>query len=89
MSELGLPKEFWVEAINTAIYFVNFFPYSAINFSTSFELGHKQMTDFSGLRIFGCTTCSLTPKKHKTKLDPTSKKCHFLGCASGVKDYSL
>ncbi|OAE35897.1 hypothetical protein AXG93_4259s1010 [Marchantia polymorpha subsp. ruderalis] len=49
-------------------------------------MGH--MSD-SRLRIFGCMAYPLIPKKHMTKLDTTSKKCCFLGYASGVKGYRL
>ncbi|OAE21955.1 hypothetical protein AXG93_242s1390 [Marchantia polymorpha subsp. ruderalis] len=45
--------------------------------------------DYSRLRNFGCTAYPLIPKEHKTKLDPTSKKCRFLGYVSGVKGYRL
>lgn len=89
LSEYGLPGEFWAEAVNTAVYLVNLSLSSAINFSTPSELRHKRMADYSRLKVFGCTTYLLTPKEHRTKLDPTSKKCHFLGYTSGVKGYRL
>ncbi|OAE24056.1 hypothetical protein AXG93_2402s1150 [Marchantia polymorpha subsp. ruderalis] len=89
LSESGLPGEFWTEAVNTVVYLVNFSPSSAINFSTPFELRHKRMADYSVLKVFGCTAYPLTPKEHRTKLDPTSKNCRFLGYASGVKGYRL
>lgn len=77
LNKSRLPKEFWTEAVNTAVYLINLSTSSAINFSTTFELRHKWMADCSRLKIFGCTTSSLTHKKHKTKLDPTSKKYQF------------
>lgn len=89
LSESDLPVEFWAEAVNTAVYLINLFHSSAINFSTSLELRHKWMADYSSLKIFGCTAYTLTPKEHRTKLDTTSKKCRFLGYASGVKGYRL
>lgn len=88
LSKSGLPGEFWAEAVDTAIYLV-ITPSSAINFSTPFELRHKRMVDYGRLKIFGCTASPLIPKEQRTKLDHTSKKCHFLGYASGVKGYRL
>lgn len=89
LSEFGLLEEFWAEAVNTAIYLVNLSPSSAIKISTPFELRHKRMADNSRLRIFGCIAYLLIPKEHRIKLEPTSKKCCFLGYASGVKGYKL
>lgn len=89
LSEFGLPREFWAEAVNTAIYLVHLSPSSAIYFSTPFELRPKRMADYNRLRIFGCTAYPLIPKKHRTKLDPKSKKCRFLRYASGMKVYRL
>ncbi|OAE21677.1 hypothetical protein AXG93_4170s1180 [Marchantia polymorpha subsp. ruderalis] len=89
MSQSGLPYKFWAEAVNTAVYLINLSPSSAIDFSTPFELRHKRVADYNRIRIFGCTAYPLIPKEHRTKLDPTSKKCRFLGYASGVKSYKL
>ena len=89
LSQSGLPHEFWAEAANTEGYLVNLSPSSAIDFKTLFELRHEWMADYSRLRVFGCTAYPLTPKENRTKLDPTSKKCCFLGYASGVKGYRL
>lgn len=89
LSESGLLGEFWAEAINTSIYLVKLSSSGAINFSTPFELRHKRMAEYSRLRIFGCTPYPLIPKEHMIKLEPTSKKCRFLGYASGVKGYRL
>jgi len=89
LSQSSLPYEFWAEAVNTAAYMVNLSPSSAINFSTPFELRYKRVADYSRLRVFGCAAYPLIPKETRTKLDPTSKKCQFLGYASGVKGYRL
>ena len=89
LSQSGLSHEFWAEAVNTATYVVNLSPSSAINFSTPFELRHKRVADYSRLKVFGCAAYPLIPNENRTKLDPTSTKCQFLGYASGVKGYRL
>ena len=89
LSQSGLPHEFWAEVVNTAVYLVNLSPSSAINFLTPFEMRHKRVADYSQLRVFGCDAYSLTPSKDRSKLEPTSKKCRFLGYATDVKGYRL
>lgn len=89
LSESDILGELWAEAVNTAVYLVNLSPSSAINFSTPFKLTHKLMTDYNRLKVFGCNVYPLTLKEHRTKLDPMSKKCHFLGYISGVKGCRL
>lgn len=67
LSESGLPREFWAEAVNTAVYLIKLSHSSAIQFSTPFELMHKRMADYSRLKGFGCIAYPLTPKEHRTK----------------------
>jgi transposase InsO family protein len=89
LSQSGLPHEFWAEVVNIAVYLVNLSPSSATNFLTPFEMRHKRMADYSRLRVFGCNAYPLTPTKNRSKLEPTSKKCRFLGYATNVKDYRV
>ncbi|KAL2630872.1 hypothetical protein R1flu_015558 [Riccia fluitans] len=89
LSHSGLPPEFWAEAANTATYLVNLSPCSAVQLKTPFELWHKQVPDYSRLRVFGCVAYAHTPRKNRTKLDPKAKKCYFLGYQQGVKGYRL
>jgi transposase InsO family protein len=89
LNQFGLPHEFWAKAVNTAVYLVNLSPSSAIDFLTPFELRHKRMAHYSRLRVFGCNAYFLTPKENRSKLEPTSKKCCFLGYATYVKGYRL
>ena len=89
MSHSGLSKEFWAEAANTATYLINLSPHSAIDYRTPFEMWHGRPADYSILRVFGCDAYALVPKKTRTKLDPTSKKCIFLGYSKEVKGYRV
>lgn len=82
-------RELWAEAVNTAIYLVHLFSSSAISLSTPLDLKHKRMADYTCLRVFGSIAYTLTLKKQRTKLHHTSKRCHFLEYASGVKGYRL
>ena len=75
--------------MNTAAYLVNLSPASAIDFKTPFEMRHQKPADYSRLRVFGCDAYALTPKEHRSKLDPKAMKCKFLGYSRGVKGYRL
>ena len=41
------------------------------------------------LQIFGCEAYALTPKNQRSKLDPRSKKCIFVGYDDVTKGYRL
>ena len=41
------------------------------------------------MKIFGCEAYALTPKNQRSKLDPRSKKCNFVGYDDFMKGYRL
>ncbi|MCQ7691360.1 DDE-type integrase/transposase/recombinase, partial [Salmonella enterica] len=86
ISNAGLTKDFWVEAINMACYVGNCAPSAALNFKTPEEVWSGTPTDYSDLKIFGCPAYMHV---NEGKLEPRAKKCIFLGYASGVKGYRL
>ena len=45
--------------------------------------------DYSNLKIFVCEAYALTPKNQRSKLDPRSKKCIFVGYDDVMKVYRL
>ena len=45
--------------------------------------------DYSNLRVFGCPTYVNIPSEERSKLDPKSRKCVFLGYGKGVKGYKF
>ena len=53
-----LPKKFWTEPINTAVYLKNRSPHSYLDGLTPFEIFHGQKPNLSHLRVFGCLTTS-------------------------------
>ena len=50
---------------------------------------YGRQANYRNLIVFGCDAYPLTPKVQRSKLDPTSKKCIFLGYQTSVKDYLL
>ncbi|GKV50375.1 hypothetical protein SLEP1_g57082 [Rubroshorea leprosula] len=86
LSNAGLSKDFWAEAVNHASYLVNRSPSTAIGLKTPEELWSGSPADYSQLRIFGCPVYAHV---RDGKLEPRAVKCIFLGYASGVKGYRL
>ena len=86
LSNSGLPKDFWAEAVSTACYLVNRSPHTSLEFKTPEEVWSGNTTDYSNLKVFGCPAYAHI---NQGKLEPRARKCIFLGYASGVKGYYL
>jgi len=85
----GLPNGFWVEAINTIVYFKNRSPTKCLNFKTAFEAlyGYKPVVDH--LMVFGSKAFAHICKDDRKKLDPKATKCIFIGYCTKFKAYKL
>ena len=70
LSNAGLSRDFWVEAVNTACYLVNCSPSTAIDCKTPYEVWSCTPADYSFLKTFYCHV-------NDGKLEPRSKKCIF------------
>ncbi|GKV31442.1 hypothetical protein SLEP1_g40128 [Rubroshorea leprosula] len=86
LSNVGLSKDFWAEAVNHASYLVNQSPSTAIGLKTPEELWSGSLTNYSQLRIFGYPVYAYL---RDGKLEPRVVKCIFLGYAFRVKGYRL
>lgn len=87
--EKGLPKTFWPEAVNTAVYLMNRCPTKAVWKKTPFEAWSGRTPSVNHLKIFGCVCYAQIPKQKRTKLEETSEKCVFIGYSSMSKGYRL
>lgn len=87
--EAHLPKEYWAEAVSTAIYLKNRSPTAALvgNIPEEVWTGHK--VDLRHLRVFGCLAMTLIPDVKRDKLDSKSKCCIFVGYGEHTKGYRL
>lgn len=54
LSNVGLSRCFWVEAINIVCYLINRTPATTINSTTLFKVWFGKTTDYIGLRVFHC-----------------------------------
>ena len=82
----GMPKNFWGEAANTAVYLINRCPSSALKFKTPMEVWSGKPADYSNLRVFGSVAYAHT---NQGKLEARAVKCIFLGYPEGTKGYKL
>ena len=87
LSNAGLGKEFWAEAVVYACHLINRLPSTAIQGRTPMEMWTgKPATDYDSLHVFGSTAYYHVKK---SKLDPRAKKALFMGITGGVKGYTL
>ena len=87
LSNAGLGKNFWAEAVTYAQHLVNRLPSSAINDKTPLVVwSGKPATSYDTLHIFGSTEYYYVVE---SKLDPRAKKALFMGFNLGVKGYRL
>lgn len=87
LSNAGLGKEFWAEAMTYVCHLVNRLPSTAIDGKTPFEKWYgKPATDYDSLHVFGSAAYYHVKE---SKLDPRAKKALFMGITSRIKGYRL
>ncbi|KAK3010974.1 hypothetical protein RJ639_010854 [Escallonia herrerae] len=74
----NLPRELWAEAMRCACHVINRLP-PWLGIKSPFELLYNVKPDVSHLRVFGSICFVHVSKSDRTKLDPKSKKCLFIG----------
>jgi hypothetical protein len=83
----SVPKEFWGEAILTAVHAINRIPSLVTSGLSPFEKLYGSSPDYSSLKVFGSTCFVLRPHVERDKLSPRSTICVFLGYGAGQKGY--
>lgn len=81
-------QELWVESYNCAVYTLNRTLSSSIS-ATHYELWFGRKPKLDHLRIFGCEAYMHIPDCNRSKLDPKSIKCTFVGYCDTTKAYRL
>lgn len=89
LSEAGLEKRYWGEAVMTGIYLKNRSPTAALSGTIPEQVWTGSKVDLSHLRVFGCKVFSLIPDCHRQKLDSKSKQYIFVGYCQDSKGYRL
>lgn len=68
MLEKNVPKEFWAEAVNTAVYLLNRLFTKALNKKTPFEAWYGVKPDVAHLKVFGSICHTHIPDAKRDKL---------------------
>jgi len=84
-----LPKQYWAEAVNTAVYILNRSPTKAVLNKTPYEAWFKRKPKVDHFKVFGCIAYSHIPKENREKLDGKGEKCIFIGYSDESKGYRL
>ncbi|KAJ4719135.1 Retrovirus-related Pol polyprotein from transposon TNT 1-94 [Melia azedarach] len=84
-----LPKEFWAEAVSTAVYLSNRSPTRSVWGKTPQEAWCGRKPGISHLRVFGSIAHVHVPDERRTKLDDKNESFIFIGYDSSSKGYKL
>ena len=91
LMEKLVPKEFWPEAVNWAVYLMNRSPTIAVRDRTPEEAWSNLKPSVKHCRVFGCVAYAHNHDHKRKKLDDKSIKCVHWVCAVGQKpiDYTI
>jgi hypothetical protein len=81
----SLPLQFWIDAVDTAVYLINRGPSSSLDGRIPEEEWTGKKVNYSFLKPFGCEAFVHIDKENRTKPEEKSKKCTFIGY--GVNDF--
>ena len=85
----GYPLSVWAEACHIVVYTLNRTSSRLIPGNIPFTLWYGSKPSLEHLRVFGCQAYAFIDKWHRTKLDPKSHLCFFLGYCDHTKGYRL
>ncbi|RMX68269.1 hypothetical protein DD238_005998 [Peronospora effusa] len=85
----GVSTSWWTEAISTAVYLTNRKTNSTHTDATSYAIGFKMKPRLDPLRIYGSIGYAHVDDAKRTKLEPKSFTCMFLGYGDNTKGYRV
>ncbi|KAJ4769831.1 polyprotein [Rhynchospora pubera] len=85
----NMPKEYWAEAVQCAVYLQNRCPTTSLENMTPQEAWCGVKPEVSHLKVFGSVAYAHIPDQRRTKLDDKSKKLIFIGYDERSKAYKL
>ena len=84
-----LPKMFWVDVVNTVTYFINCGQSVPLDGRLPEEVWSRKEVNLSYLRVFDCVLYVHINSKARSKLDPKSRKCTFIGYSTDEFGYQF
>ncbi|KAJ8564192.1 hypothetical protein ON010_g7153 [Phytophthora cinnamomi] len=85
----GVSTEWWAEAVSTAVYLINRSTNTERSDMTPYEVVFKVKPQLEHLRVFGSPGYAHIDDAERTKLEPKSFRCVFLGYAENAKGYRV
>lgn len=82
LDQSGLPKTFWAEALQTAVFVKNISPTKALPNGSPYIQWFGKKPDLSNLGTFGCRAFVFIRPEKRTKLSPKSEPGVLLGYSS-------
>ena len=89
LHEKNLPKLFWAEAANTAVFLQNRLPTKLLEEKTPFEVWYDNKPSLSFLKIFGSICFVHIPQIKRDKLDKKAMQGIFVGYSDVSKAYKV
>ena len=86
---VGLPLQFWEDAVDTVVYLINKGPSSSLDGIIPEEEWTEKKVNYYFLKTFGCEAFVHIDKENRTKLDEKSKKRTFIGYSVNDFGYLL
>jgi transposase InsO family protein len=89
LKSMGVPTEFWGEAVSTVVYLLNRAPTKSIIGKTPYEAYYDRKPSVIHLRVFGCVAHVKVVTPHFSKLTDRSKQMVFIGYDMNTKGYRV
>ncbi|OMO94717.1 Integrase, catalytic core [Corchorus capsularis] len=83
----NLPKTFWSFAFQTVVFLINRMPTPLLGNKSPFEILFQKQPNYNKLKIFGCLCFPWLKPYTKSKLEPKSKPCMFIGYSPNQSAY--
>ena len=75
----GLPKAFWADVVNTAVYLINRYPSIPLEYRLPKEVWSGKKVKLAHLKVFGCIFYVHIESNDHSKLDAKPRRCLFIG----------
>src|SRR6185369_8117389 len=89
LTESGLSKKFWCEAVAAYVHVWNRVPTLAVPNTTPFEVWYRKKPDVRHLRVWGCVAYVHIQRDKQDKLGSHMEKCIFIGYPDGIKGWKF